>query len=199
MTSFPTHHFLPASIGDFLENKDLISFSCTTGNIFHQLQFKMEQEKKKTIMNQLHYFYKTETRTFALRYGVREYPEFVSNIFENLPTVFEFIQENQVTYLDFSMETSYGGYNDHIGNFYKGNCIETLLDELRSNTTLNHVNLGLFQNLLDRDTLIEIMEDHCTLTYLTLNAPGSTTYFNRPPHSLYKLADGTAVWSHFKP
>jgi len=166
----------------------------------------MEEEKKKTIMKHLYYFYKietrfdnTETKRLALRYGVWKYPQFVSMLFENLKTVFEFIQENKITYLDFSMESSYGGYNEDISSFYKGDCIEVLLDELRSNTTLNHVNLGLFQNLLDRDTLVEIMEDHPALTYLSLNAPGSRTYFNAQPQCMYKIEDGTAVWSHFKP
>jgi hypothetical protein len=189
MTSFPTHHFLPAHIEDFLD-KDLITFCCEHQNIYHTLKFEMEREKKKTIMEQLHNFYKSENNTLALCYGVQEYPQFVSILFENLPTVFEFIQENKVTCLDFSMETAYGGYNDHIGHFYKGECIQTLLDELGSNTTLINLNLGLFGDLLDRDTLVEIMEDHLTLTYVILK---------EPPHFLYKAEDGSAVWSHFKP
>jgi len=189
MTSFPTHHFLPAPIEDFLD-KDLITFCCENVHIYHTLKFEMEREKKKTIMEQLHYFYQAETRTLALRYGGSEYSHIIPILFENLTTVFEFIQENKVTYLDFSMETSYCGYNDHIGYFYKGDCIEVLLDELGSNTTLINVNLELFGNLLDRDTLVDIMEDHPYLTYLTLS---------EPPHNLYKGEDGSAIWSHFKP
>jgi len=178
MTSFPTHYFLPANISNFLDSNDLITFSCENVHIYHTLQFKLEQEKKKTITEHIHYFYKPEISTISLHYGAQEYLHLIPILFQNLSTVFEFIQEYKVTYLDLSMETSHGGY-----------CIQTLLDELRSNTTLINLNLGLFGDLLDRDILVEIMEDHPSLTYLTLNES----------HSLYKLADGTAVWSHFKP
>jgi hypothetical protein len=193
-----SYDFLQEYVSHFLDTRSIVELSSTNKTIHTKLEKRVKSHKLFKLFNKFH---NSETNRFSLYQGLycqHEASE-ISNVFDNLKHLFDFISDNKITFLDLGMTTSYGGYNDFIYSYYTGDCIKELLNCLRSNTTLNYVNLGLFKGMLDRDELLEIMENHPTLSILSLNANGATTYFNQPPNSLYKKGNGSAVWSHFKP
>ena len=193
-----SYHFIQECVSDFLDTRSIVELSSTNKTIHTKLEKRVKSHKLFKMFSKFH---NSETKRFSLYQGLycQHKASEISNIFDNLRYLFGFISDNKITFLDLGMTTSYGGYNDFIYSYYTGDCIQELLDCLRLNTTLDYINLGLFQGMLDRNELVEIMEKHPTLSILSLKSNHATTYFNQPPTSLYKKGNGSAVWSHFRP
>ena len=123
----------------------------------------------------------------------------------HLPTLFAYLEENNITKLHLCCTTSYGGYNNTLRNFYIKEEIklfcEDLLELLSKNKTLDYCNLGLFQGLLTNEELEEAVALHPSLTYVSMNAPRATTDFRQAPTTLYrdKVEDVWKMyWAHFR-
>lgn len=129
----------------------------------------------------------------------------------HLPTLFAYLEEHNIKKLHLCCTTSYGGYNNTLQNFYNKEEIklfcEDLLELLSKNTTLDYCNLGLFQGLLSNEEVEWAVALHPSLTYVSMNAPRATTYFDQPPTTLYRDKQEEEAgqpevwkmyWAHFR-
>jgi hypothetical protein len=127
----------------------------------------------------------------------------VRKLFLILPELFDFIENHNITNLDLSCVTSYGGYPEGPHTFIDMNNITNIIEQLitliKNNTTLTYCNIGLFEYYIDRDKLVTNFLLHPKLECISIHANGATSYFNKPPTSLYRTKDNKFVWSHFKP
>jgi hypothetical protein len=202
------YHEFPKHILNFLPNFELAELS-RVNNTINNITKKNIQDRKKAAANELikYFYYKSFTDMNCITLRTKYDNNYKSNIckfFSLLPEIFQCISEHNITYLDLSAVTSYGGYPEDISNMIKCskheaiNIMNKLLILISNNITLVLCNIGLFENYIDRDELKNIINNNKILEYISIHANGATTYFHKPPNTLYRIKD-TYVWSHFNP
>ena len=205
MTSIISNNYIIPNINKFLTIKDLVITSSVNNIMYIETKKDLLDRKKEMIDELLYYFYWMDInncislyRRYSSNYKVN-----VRKLFLILPELFEFIEYHNITSLDFSCITSYGGYPECPHNFIDSKKLTNIIDQLilliKNNTTLTYCNIGLFENFIDRDKLITHVSLHPKLECISIHSNGATTYFNKPPTSLYRTKDNKFVWAHFKP
>jgi hypothetical protein len=202
------YHEFPKHILNFLPNCELAELYRVNSTI-NNITKKIIQDRKKIVANELikYFYYKSFMNMNCITLRTKYDNYYKSNIgkfFSLLPEIFQCISEHNITYLDLSAVTSYGGYPEDICNMIKCstheaiNIMNKLLILLCSNITLVSCNIGLFKNYIDRDELKNIISNKKTIKYISIHANGATTNFKAKPNTLYKIKD-TYVWAHFDP
>lgn len=194
-------------ISKFLSLQDITQLSYVNTMINRDIQEKLDELKQKAFNHLMYYFYYKERRdgviTLRRRYD-SDYKNNVKSLFNFLPELFDFIKAKNITYLDISSLTSYGGYPESAHNILSNekNRILEILNQLviliGNNKTLTGCNIGLFQYYIVHTELERMMSMHPTLEYISTEANGATHNFRHPPTTLYRMDDGNCDWRHFK-
>jgi hypothetical protein len=154
-------------------------------------------------MHSFRYFH--TSNGISLRKQSGPYDDNVRILFDNLPSLFEFIKEHNVQSLNLSMVTDYGAYPMPASLvaprlFTKG--LSAVVEELRallaSNQTLTYCNLGLFADEFTRTELQAIFEGHPTIEMVCLTSTGASTHYHMPPNRMYRHPRGNLYWAHFR-
>jgi len=206
-------HQFPPCFSTFLQPSEVLALACTNKNNWSQVVRDL-YHRRQDVFDQLMYYwyycnvsYINGERQIVIqrRYDINYYKN-VRALFQFLPELFDFIGKKDVHVLDLSCLNSYGGrpecpeqmlgISDRTAITKIG---EQLLTLVSRNATLSWCNLGLFEDVLDRMRVEEMIRGHPTLDHLSIRACGSTKYTNRPPTTLYRnRIDGTFYWSHFR-
>lgn len=193
------HHFLPECLADFLDTRSIVSFASTNRSIREKLEKQIKAHKERRLEDLFSYFYRGES--FHLEQNSRSKIKYVLLY---LPELFAYIENIGIDYIDLGLTGYYDGYTGHISAYIPDKSQQEiitsqLLSCLKKDKTLKKCNLGVFEWYLDRDTILDVFQNHPNLDWLTLRASRSTTRFADPPHTIYRKSDGEAIWSHFRP
>ena len=197
------HHFLPECVADFLDTRSIVTFSTTSSAINEKLLKKVKAHKERRLEELFSYFHRDES--FNLEHSIfNSSRSKIKYILLYLPELFIYIEKKRINYIDLGLSGYCDGHPSHISAYITDNYqLETvtsqLLSCLKNNKTLKKCNLGLFEWQLERDTILEVFQNHPTLEWLSLRTSTSKTRFTDPPHTIYRKSDGEAVWSHFRP
>jgi len=201
-------HQLPPHLSSFLEPRDVFELCCINRSTHSQIKDHLHERKKDFSNKLIEYFYynnMSKKITIARRYD-NEYYKNVRLLFQFLPELFQFIHDQQIVSIDLSCLNSYGGHPECP---YKMLAITSekeikavarhLLDLIAANQTLTACNIGLFEWVLDRDDVHSAVEYHPKMDYLSIRASCATTYFSKPPTTLYRSKKhNTFYWAHFR-
>ena len=199
---------LPVSIIEFLPSAALAQFGRINQAMHRRVDAELKKRKKKAVDPLIYYFYFSDygksSVTIRRRYDEHYYP-YVRRLFRCLPELFRFLEINKIVRLDLGCVTDYGGYPESPYRMISSEHDELraiaaeVLDLLSKNTTLVDCNLGLFQNIMPRKSIIEAVEKHPTLDYLSMLSNGARTDFREPPHTLYRnRRDRSFYWDRFR-
>ena len=196
------HHFLPECVADFLDTRGIVTFSSTNRSIKDKLVKKIKAHKQRRLEELFSYFDRRES--FHLEHNARNSRSKVKYVLLYLPDFFAYIEKKGIDYIDLGLTGYYDGYPSHISAYIPDRfqleiITSQLISCLKKNKTLKKCNLGLFESCLNRDTILEVVQNHPKLDWLTLRACGAKTRFADPPHTIYRKSDEEAVWSHFRP
>ena len=197
-----SYHFIQECVSDFLDTHSIVAFSSTNRSIRKKLLKRVNIHKQTRLNKIFSYFYKQES--FKLSHSSWEHGDKIKYVLLYLPELFLYIQEKNLNYIDLGLTNNYGGYPQSLYKFIPEesrivNISSQLLNCLKTNKTVTKCNLGLFERHLDRDTLLDTVQNRPNLDWLSLRSNGATTRFTDPPHTIYIKSDGKAVWSHFRP
>jgi hypothetical protein len=201
-------HVLPNGMFDFLGNSDLLHLSVVNQIVNQQATDWLHKRRQKFLQRLFEYFvfsnlYEGRNITIRKRYDHHYYSN-VQHLFRYLPELFQYIQDNNITYLDLGCINSYGGHPESPYRMISPNYEELkeigsqLLDLLSTNTTIHNCNLGLFEHILSHDQVSSALKENSTIEYISMRSNGSRTNFLEEPHTLWRNADGTCYWSHFR-
>ena len=202
MTTILSNNYMIPIINKFLTTSELVTVSCVNNKMYNEIKHDLNERKKIFVDMLIYYFYYMDSNEcISLCRGYSSYYEiYVRKLFLVLPELFEFIENHNITNLDLSCVTSYGGYPENPKKFIASNDINIILDQLilliKNNTTLIYCNIGLFENYIHRDKLKLLL--HPKLNCISIRANGATSSLNEPPTSLYRMKDGSFVWSHLR-
>jgi hypothetical protein len=199
---------LPVSIIEFLPSAALAQFGLINQAMHRCVKEELKKRKKAVVDPLIYYFYfdhyGKSSVTIRRRYDEHYYP-YVRQLFRCLPELFRFLEINKIVRLDLGCVTDYGGYPESPYRMISSEHDELraiaaeVLDLLSKNTTLIDCNLGLFQNIMGRKSIIEAVEKHPTLDYLSMLSNGARTEFREPPHTLYRnRRDRSFYWDRFR-
>ena len=197
------HHFLPECLADFLDTRSIVTFSCTNRSIRDKLVKKVNAHKERRLEELFSYFHREES--FNLEHSIfHTNRSKIKYILLYLPELFIYIEKKGINYIDLGLSGYCDGYPSHISGYvpdrYQQETVTgQLLSCLKKDKTLKKCNLGLFESCLERDTILDVFQNHHILDWLTLRASRSKTRFADPPHTIYRKSDGEAIWSHFRP
>ena len=212
----PFHHTstveLPIGIVHFLAPSDLSQFSRINRTMHHRAEEELKKRKEEFVNRLINYFYciisysdgSHKTISIRIQY-TDDYYQNVRRLFYFLPELFAFIETHQITDIDLGCVNSYGGYPESPYRMISPDCIELrrigkqLLALLSQNTTIRSCNLGLFQDLLSRKSIIHAVENHPTLDTLHMVSNGARTDFRALPQTLWRnILDRSFYWNHFR-
>lgn len=156
------------------------------------------------LLKAIRYFHVSNRITIRKQSG--PYDDHLRILFAHLPELFDYIEKHNVTALDLSMVTDYGGHAMPASLvaprlFTKG--MVAVVEELRvllsRNKTLTYCNIGLFADEYTRTEIQTIFEDHPTIDAVSLTSIGAPTYYHMPPNSMYRdKPAGFLYWGHFR-
>ena len=199
MTLF--HYQLPPHLGAFLSTADLITFSTVDQTVCHQMKRELRTRKEQWIERLIQSFvYTSLPHHLSLS---RQEEHRVCILFQFLPELFRFIATHKIISLDLSMVNRYGGsplYAKQVlweRGWNREAVLDQLAAQLASNTTLEQCNLALFRADLSNERLEEIVTGHPTIDHICMNPPSATSYYDRPPTTLWK-GEGRFYWAHFR-
>jgi hypothetical protein len=201
-------HDLPVGIIDFLPSAALAQFSLINQAMHRRVEEELKKRKKAAVDPLIYYFYFNDddkrSVTIRKRYD-KNYYKNVRMLFRCLPELFRFIELNKVTSLDLGCTSDYGGYPESpytmISSDYDEICAvaKEVLHLLSQNKTLLTCNLGLFQDIMRRKNIIEAVEKHPTLDWLSMLSNGARMNIHGPVHQLYRnRRDRSFYWDHFR-
>jgi len=204
-------HQLPPGLSSFLAPCDLLELACTAKTIHHQVKENLQEQKAKLFLNLIYYFYYSNYQTSEqrgislLRRYDNDYTKNISRIFCYLPEVFQFMNSHCVTSLDMGCTSDYGGYPESAFQRVSSNkarikeVADQLLDLLSTNRHLEWCNLGLFDGIIDYSDIHCAIKNHPTIDRISMTPSRSTTYYNRPPKTLWRnRKNGTFYWNHWR-
>jgi hypothetical protein len=187
---------------DFLSTNDFAEFAQVNRIIYTNTKTDLAKRKKSEAANIITYFLTYDNRITIYRQYDKNYEQNVQKIFMFLPELFDFIQLNKIKYLDLSSVRSHRCNSciliSRNKNLYL-DIINQLINLLKGNNTLEYCNIGFFEWIINRNHLQLSMQNHPTITCVSIRSITSKTNFNEAPNSLYKLPTGEFVWSHFRP
>ena len=200
---------LPVGIIDFLPSAALAQFSRVNQAMHRRVDEELKKRKKAVVDPLIYYFYYSndeDKRSITIRKRYDEnYYKYVRRLFRCLPELFRFIDVNKVTSLDLGCTTDYGGYPESPYTMisYDYNEIRAVAKEvlhlLSQNKTLLTCNLGLFQDVIGRKTVIEAVEKHPTLDWLSMLSNGARMNMHGSVHNLYRnRRDRSFYWDNFR-
>jgi hypothetical protein len=205
-------------ISNNLEDSELLEIAASNIILKNDIK-KLLEERKAKYLNKLfnyftfdgmitirhqYYFTFDKITTIPQQYD-KLYEKYRNKLLYYIPELFDFIKTNNITKLDFSCTTSYGGHPDcllnNIMKFSEEQIIHFMdqlyqLIESNSSHTLTYCNLGGFENHIDKDKLIKSIELHPSIQVISIRSNGSCVYYKKPPTNLYKR-NGIIEWSHF--
>jgi hypothetical protein len=201
-------HVLPYGMFDFLGNSDLLHLSVVNQIVNQQATDWLHKRRQAFLQRLFGYFvfanlYEGKNITIRTRYD-KHYHSNVQHLFRYLPELFQYIQDNNIKYLDLGCINSYGGHPESPYRMISPNHIELkemgsqLLCLLSTNTTIHNCNLGLFESILSHAEVSDALEGNSTIEYISMRSNGSRTNFLEEPHTLWRSADGTCYWAHFR-
>jgi hypothetical protein len=196
------HHFLPECVADFLDAREIVTFSSTSRSIREKLERQVNVHKQTRLEELFSYF--DRQVSFHLEHSTRNSRRKIKYVLLYLPELFAYIEKKDIDYIDLGLTGYYDGYPSDISAYITDKSqLQTVTSQLlsciKNNKTLKKCNLGLFEWQLERDTILEVFQRHPSLDWLTLRAMGSKTRFTDAPHTIYRKSNGEAVWSHFRP
>ena len=195
-------------ISNNLKDSELLEISASNMILNQDIKKLLEERKMKYLNKLFNYFTfdidKKPRFTIYKQYN-NYYEKYRNLLMCYIPELFDFIKLNNITKLDFSCTTSYGGYPcDLLAHElkYSEEQIDKFINQLyqliesKLSYSLTYCNMGGFENHIDKDKLMRTIENHPTIECISIRSNGATTNFNKPPTSLYKR-NGTIEWSHF--
>lgn len=182
-------------IGCYLEVNDLLESCLINKNVQKNL---LNQLKYRTISE--HYQLQEESTLTLCRYYHEKSPGHLQFFFKNIDMVFNYIQRFKIEGLYLSPRSFFGDiYIDDIREIGDVK-IDKIIQKIVSNTTLTHVNLCMFSPYFTNEKKDELrvkLSNHPSLKWVGISHPYATTYFKKPPTSLYRNKDNEFIWRHF--
>jgi len=205
-------HQLPPSLSDFLENRDLLEFSCTNQSIREQNRPSLVIRKRQMFKQLIHYFYLSfdvhRKHISFLRQYDAYYSKYFALMFQFLPELFEFIQQHGITSFDMGCTSGYGSYPSSAHEMI---CPRTpqlkqiardLLFYLSINQTIEWCNLGIFYHsgIITRKQVEDAVRNHPVMDRVSLTPSRSRSYFKcELPTTLWRnYKTGTFYWNHVR-
>jgi hypothetical protein len=196
-------------ISNNLTDYELLEVFSTNKMLKNDIENLFEQRKKLFLNNLFNYF--TFDIHEKLRFSIRTqydnyYEKYVKKLFTCIPELFTYIHNNNITKLDLSCVTSYGGYPRDIIEFVQINLVPKLLRQLyefiNSNLshTLEYCNFGLFEhninkNEFTKNKLTEIIASHPSIKYVSIRCEGAT--INTKTSSTLYNRNGILEWKFY--
>lgn len=200
---FTSNRQIPiASLVDFLSSTELSEFAQVNRTIYTNTKTDLAKRKKQDAINIIKYFLTYDNRITIYRQYDKNYELNVKKIFMFLPELFDFIHLNNIESLDLSSVRSLGCNPYTLISTNKNlflNILNQLINLVKANSTLTYCNIGFFEWIIDRDHLQLYMQNHPTITCISIRSIASRTNYNEAPNSLYWLPTGEFAWSHFRP
>jgi hypothetical protein len=189
------HHFLPECVAGFLDTQSIITFSSTSRSSRDKLEKQIEYHKQIRLEEIFSCFHKRES--FHLEWTLQDSRNKIKYVLFYLPELFSYIEKKGTDFIDL-------GYHEDISLFISdksqlAKVTNQLLSCLKQNKTLKKCNLGVFEWQLERDTILQVFQNHPSLEWLSLRTSTSKTRYTDPPHTIYRKSNGEGVWSHFRP
>lgn len=197
-------HELPVGIIDFLPSAALAQFSRVNQAMHRRVDEELKKRKKAFVDPLIYYFYYSDEQQYI---SIRKrhdtfYYEYVRRLFRCLPELFRFIEINKVIHLDLGCVMTGGvtesPYRMISSDYYVLLAIaKEILDLLSKNKTLLTCNLGFFQHIMGRKSIIEAVEKHPVLDKLSMLSSGARSDFGAAPYTLYRnRRDRSFYWDH---
>jgi len=206
----------PQEIRDFLTSKDLLEFTYLDRESLNDLK-KRKAVHAEYIMN---YFYSMQHVYSRYNISISLYKNYDSNYEKNaiqlfylLPELFEFISQKRIKVLHLSCVAMVwdNKYNDHLHSMDKYLAHPFLekfytaitpycnqLIELIKASSLDECNIGVYRDILNKNTLCTIILNCPMMSQLSARrfVPIDIDIDNS---SLYRLPNGTVIWSSRDP
>lgn len=203
----------PPELIDFLTSKDLLEFVCLNTYTYDK---EIEKRKKIHAYKVITYFYSNQHVYSKYNISIslykvydEQYLQNVRCLFHVLPELFEFIETKNITVLELSCiaifwKNKYESVRYTMNEYMYHSCMSTfntfvqpylypLLENIRS-SHLVECNIGVFRDMIDKQTLVELIQKHTTLTQLSTKRIVPMDIDN-DQSSLYKLENGDVIWS----
>lgn len=150
---FPQNYKIVQPFKDLLPDNDLVTCSVLNQFFSNELEEEVANRKINYILN---YFYRPHTHSVCIQDTFRtHYDRNVSILFQMLPELFQFINDQNITSLHLECVTSYGGYPQYISEWVPNasEIFNQLIELIIHNTTLLYINIGLFSLHVHKDIL----------------------------------------------
>lgn len=199
MSFFTAHSTIRQPMLPFLCTADLLSLASVNRSLHAEMKLPISLQKKGNAAKIFHALYRPDTNAFILNhYYFHSANTYARHVFYLLPELFALIQENHVAKLQLAMLCNYGGNEESINVYYKGDIpalCQQMVEELRNNTSLTSCNLGLFQYEIEQHIVEELITTHPTLQIISFHSGQRCTQM---PIALYKTST-SCVWASSMP
>jgi hypothetical protein len=170
------YHFLPECVACFLDTQSIISFSSTNRLIRDKLKRQVKVHKQKRLEEIFRCFYRLGS--FHLEWTLEDSTSKIKYVLLYLPELFAYTEKKGTDYIDL-------GFYKHIYGFIPdkselAKVTSQLLICLKNNKTLKKCNLGLFEWHIDRNSILEIFQNHPNLEWLSLRTSTSRIRYIDP-------------------
>ena len=205
----------PPEIRDFMNSRDLLEFTCVNRSAYHLDLKKRKAVHAEYIMN---YFYSTmhaysQHNISICLYKVYDthYMRNIRHLFYLLPELFAFIEQRNIKVLHLSCvamiwEDKYSkkrlhSINDYLIHPFNQELYKVIqpyllpLLTLIRNSSLVECNIGLFRDMIDKNTLSSMIVRSPTIKHLSVHRFIPIDIDADPKVSLYKLPNGNVIWS----
>ena len=197
-----------------MNSRDLLEFTCVNRSAFH-----LDLEKRKAVHAEyiINYFYSQQHIYSQYNISIclykiydEHYMRNVRHLFYLLPELFEFIETRNVKVLHLSCvamiwESKYGphlhsikDYLEHPFNQELDKLIQPyllMLLALIQKSSLIECNIGLFRDMIHKNTLCNMIVKSPTIKQLSVRRFIPIDINADPKVSLYKLPNGNVIWS----
>ena len=198
-------------IFDFINIRDLTTFSFTSKISFNLSKDFIQKYKEKEIFEVISFFTnhtKKKISLYANAYNKPKAAENIKKIFKYIPELFDFIEKFQIKELCFSGNSGI----KHLWSIdevipAKEEVLPLLLkilDNLEMNYSLQNIHLGLFSRYIEGNQnlklrLEQIIDDHHSLTSFEIRNIGASVFSSVVGNNLYKISKGVLTWQHVDP
>jgi hypothetical protein len=192
---------IPTGIFLFLGNIDLCTLSCVNRQLDYETRTARVQRKKDFIVGVMRYFHSDSSLIFSLHRTFQEHFEVqIRRLFYLIPEWFEYIDKNDILYLDVS-NPYYNCSGNYISRVLRRPIDEVIVEfmtYLSHNKTLTYCNVGMFTKFVSRAQIEQAVQHHPTMSHVELALYSEQVTPSFLAMSLYRVGD-VFEWRHHAP
>jgi hypothetical protein len=194
-------HHVPSGIFLFLSSIDLCMLSCVNLQLDYETRTVRDKRKKEFIVGVMRYFHSDGSLLFSLHRIFQEHFEVqIRRLFHLMPEWFEYIDENDILYLDVSNPyyIRTGSYISRVLRRPVDDVIVEFMTYLSQNKTLTYCNVGMFTKFVSRAQIEQAVQHHPTMSHVELALYSEQVSPSFHAMSLYRVGD-IFEWRHHAP